>query len=228
MKGETDELVDRVRSDAAEKVVIDVVNRCGAQPDWFFDKWHKGIGLVCAAVFENDEYAKVFGEEIGKLDSEDISLLVDDDMREDAAKHFNEEWIKAVEANDQKSRDVIEDAIEHHPDFVERVLLVEVEDEEELKAIGEEITKDVSAEVPYAVSKDGEGLLLGFACDDVEQKDKVFECLRKYNRSVVGRMEGDSATLQMAACLIAKMQMQLKIAEHMAEVEAKKADGGER
>lgn len=228
MMGETDEVVDRVRSDAAEKVVVDVVNKCGSQPDWFFDKWHEGLGLVCAAVFEEAKDAGVFAEEVAKVEGDDVVVLDDDLMRGESAVYFNKKWKEAVEANTQKSRDVIEDAIKNNPDFVGRVLLVDIDHDGELKEIGKEIAAEVGAEVPYAVSKDQYGLLLGFACDDEKQKDEVVKCLNAHGHKIIERMEMDEFTIQMAACLIAKMQIQKRVEEHMAEIEKEKNAGGDR
>lgn len=112
-RGETDEVVARVRSEAAERGVVEACGEAGGYPDWFADRW---VGeavakdpdgyMVTVACFEDAGTAAKFREALAEDGAEarfGVGLVNDPEWAEREAAHFSEEWRKARNAERAKA-----------------------------------------------------------------------------------------------------------------------------
>lgn len=114
MRGETDEVVCRMRSDEVEREVVGIFEACGAAPDWFIDRWvclpgkgEEAVGqMVTVAVFEDAAAAGKFEVEARRRVG-CVTVRDDDVMRGEMADYFSAEWEKAHEAGLAKSKEVL-------------------------------------------------------------------------------------------------------------------------
>lgn len=102
MRGETDEVLERMRSREVEREVVGIFEECGVAPDWFVDRWVEGSDgaagqLVTVAVFEDAAAAAKFGDEAKKR-SGCVRWRDDAGMVDEMAAYFSAEWQKAHEA----------------------------------------------------------------------------------------------------------------------------------
>jgi len=127
-RGESGELLYRMRTVAAEEEVMNAVLDGHAEPDWFVERWvdgedgfgeaEKGRGvLVACLVFERADAAercrRAIAEAIadGVVKLTHVRLREDDAMREEVARHFSEEWAKAHEREMAKVAEAYVEAV---------------------------------------------------------------------------------------------------------------------
>lgn len=123
-RGETDEVVTRVRSVEAERGVVEACGEAGGYPDWFADRWVGNVGakdpyghMVTVACFDDAEMAAKFREELGRTGPEPggakhcgVELVDDPEWAEREAAHFSEEWRKARDSERSKAVKALEAA----------------------------------------------------------------------------------------------------------------------
>ena len=101
-RGETDELLYRMRSVEAEEEFMRLLDG-GAEPDWFVERWDDARKtLVACLVFERPEgaaaLARLLSDALADGTAKHVRFLDDAAMREDVAAYFSAEWAKAHEA----------------------------------------------------------------------------------------------------------------------------------
>ena len=115
-RGETDELLYRMRTAEAEEefmVVLDGLK----EPDWFVERWDEGKGvLVACLVFERAEdagrCAKALAAAVEAGAAKAVRLRDDAAMRGEVAEWFSAKWAEAHEAEMAKVGKEYEVAIE--------------------------------------------------------------------------------------------------------------------
>lgn len=112
LRGETDEVLERMRSREVEREVVGIFEGCGIAPDWFVDRWVEGKDgaagqLVTVAVFEDAEAAGKFLAEAKKRGG-CVKWRDDAAMVAEMAAYFNAEWAKAHEAGLAKFKETLE------------------------------------------------------------------------------------------------------------------------
>ena len=111
LRGETDEVLERMRSREVEREVVGIFEGCGIAPDWFVDRWVDGKDgaagqLVTVAVFEDAEAAGKFLDEAKKRGG-CVKWRDDAAMVAEMAAYFNAEWAKAHEAGLAKFKETL-------------------------------------------------------------------------------------------------------------------------
>lgn len=119
MRGETDEVIGRMRSADAEREVIAVVDSlpAKAEPDWFVERWLEDERqLVAVIVFENAEMARFFRDAMkaavkkGEAEGRRLHLAVAcrKSLVEQELRHFNHEWTIAHRKSCEKVKATVE------------------------------------------------------------------------------------------------------------------------
>ena len=124
MKGETDEVLNRMRSIEAENEVIAVIRRFGekCQPDWFTEWWlAEQKQLVVVAIFEMEDWAVNFKKAMAG--AKFCKPRGGKGLRETMLAKYNHAWTKSHEANLAKCRELCDKLA---PKFGKRVLVIEL------------------------------------------------------------------------------------------------------
>ena len=124
MRGETDEVLNRMRSSEAENEVMAVVRRFGekCQPDWFTEWWlAEQKQLVVVAVFEMEDWAVNFKRAMAG--AKFCKPRGGKGLRETMLAKYNHAWTKAHEANMRRCREICDRLA---PKFGRRVLVIEL------------------------------------------------------------------------------------------------------
>lgn len=100
-RGETDELLYRMRTTEAEEEFMRLLDG-GAEPDWFVERWDDARKtLVACLVFEKPEgaaaLAKLLSDALADGTAKHVRFLDDAAMREEVARYFSAEWAEAHE-----------------------------------------------------------------------------------------------------------------------------------
>ena len=124
MKGETDEVLNRMRSSEAENEVMAVIRRFGekCQPDWFTEWWlAEQKQLVVVAIFEMEDWAVNFKKAMAG--AKFCKPRGGKGLRETMLAKYNHAWTKSHEANLAKCRELCDKLA---PKFGKRVLVIEL------------------------------------------------------------------------------------------------------
>ena len=124
MKGETDEVLNRMRSSEAENEVMEVIRKFGekCQPDWFTEWWlAEQKQLVVVAIFEMEDWAVNFKKAMAG--AKFCKPRGGKGLRETMLAKYNHAWTKAHEANLAKCRELCDKLA---PKFGKRVLVIEL------------------------------------------------------------------------------------------------------
>ena len=124
MRGETDEVLGRMRSREAEDEVMEVIRRFGekCQPDWFTEWWlEEQKQLVVVAVFEMEDWAVNFKKAMAG--AKFCKPRGGKGLRETMLAKYNHAWTKAHEANMRRCREICDRLA---PKFGKRVLVIEL------------------------------------------------------------------------------------------------------
>ena len=124
MKGETDEVLNRMRSSEAEDEVMAVIRRFGekCQPDWFTEWWlEEQKQLVVVAVFEMEDWAVNFKKAM--VGAKFCKPRGGKGLRETMLAKYNHAWTRSHEANLAKCRELCDKL---SPKFGRRVLVIEL------------------------------------------------------------------------------------------------------
>lgn len=124
MKGETDEVINRMRSSEAENEVMAVIRRFGekCQPDWFTEWWlAEQRQLVVVAVFEMEDWADNFKRAMAG--AKFCKPRGGKGLRETMLAKYNHAWTRSHEANLAKCRELCDKLA---PKFGKRVLVIEL------------------------------------------------------------------------------------------------------
>ena len=124
MKGETDEILNRMRSSEAENEVMAVIRRFGekCQPDWFTEWWlAEQKQLVVVAIFEMEDWAVNFKKAMAG--AKFCRPRGGKGLRETMLAKYNHAWTKSHEANLAKCRELCDKLV---PKFGKRVLVIEL------------------------------------------------------------------------------------------------------
>ena len=129
-RGETDELIYRMRTVEAEEEFMRLLDG-GMEPDWFVERWDGGRKvLVACLVFEREEGAKALGEALKRAVADGTAKCVrfrdDAAMREEVAEYFSAEWGKAHEREMARVAERYAEAVKG---YGERILVGWVEKE---------------------------------------------------------------------------------------------------
>ena len=124
MRGETDEVLNRMRSSEAEDEVMAVIRRFGekCQPDWFAEWWlAEQKQLVVVAVFEMEDWAVNFKKAMAG--AKFCRPRGGKGLRETMLAKYNHAWTRSHEANIAKCRELCDKLA---PKFGKRVLVIEL------------------------------------------------------------------------------------------------------
>ena len=124
MKGETDEVLNRMRSSEAENEVMAVIRRFGekCQPDWFTEWWlAEQKQLVVVAIFEMEDWAVNFKKAMAG--AKFCKPRGGKGLRETMLAKYNHAWTKSHEANLAKCRELCDRLA---PKFGKRTLGIEL------------------------------------------------------------------------------------------------------
>ena len=107
MRGETDEVLNRMRSSEAEDEVMAVIRRFGekCQPDWFTEWWlAEQRQLVVVAVFEMEDWAVNFKKAMAG--AKFCKPRGGKGLRETMLAKYNHSWTRSHEADFAKCREL--------------------------------------------------------------------------------------------------------------------------
>lgn len=184
-RGETGEVLTRMRSSEAENEVLEVVKEIGSknQPDWFTELWFEGFRqLVVVAVFESEESAMLFKR--GMHGRRFCKPRGGRNLRETMLAKYNHTWTLAHNANFERMAKSI---MENDERFGSRIVIARTGydgGDAEARKRFDEIAKVLSDKFPtvggklkfhWSVVNDMESkvIRLGFGGDDAEEIAKV-------------------------------------------------------
>lgn len=255
MRGETDEVLNRMRSSEAENEVMAVIRRFGekCQPDWFTEWWlAEQKQLVVVAVFEMEDWAVNFKRAMAG--AKFCKPRGGKGLRETMLAKYNHVWTKSHEANLAKCRELCDKLA---PKFGKRVLVIELPYDAAVKddgrrrfdALGKKIAEWFPTEtggVRFAwtvVNHYSRNCLRiafgGTEADIAALYERVAANLGDINGGQFAfaddavmmpqdDAERDDTTVSMVATVYSRMEQDEKVAEAKRKAAAKAAEKGER
>jgi len=230
MKGETDEVVRRTRSEAAENAVLNAVREGGVEPNWFVERWIDNGDekvLVACAVFEDADMCAGFRKAVNDFaeklrargDEVPVRLRSDAELEKAVAEHFSAEWARRRKEQMEKFGTVMADA-KKSGRWEGRVVVGEfVAEGEDGKKVFEKVCEALSDAFPHDEFGEGGVAYSGFwdkgsvarFCFGFEDEGAAYAAKDKLD--AIGarfydpmKEEAKGVELEMSALVIAKMQ----------------------